>query len=177
MLYLEMRDWNVVRAKVVDENLLRARTQSTLKRICREVIPRLRMLEFDEIAMFVKCGPQEQGYLLWLAVCRRHRFIAEFAEEVLQERYLGLKSDISSEDFDAFFNAKSTLHPELDKIRPTTRSKLRQVLFRMLREAELLDPKNRIRPVMPSASFVKAISPDRRSELRWLPILKSVYQE
>ena len=141
-LYLELGDWNAVRDKVISNNLLQTRTLNTLKRVCREVISRLKTLSIEELDFLVEVNPQEQGYLLWLATCRQYRFIADFAIEVLRERYITLKTDVNHEDFDSFFNRKSEWHTELDVIQPTTRNKLRQVLFRILREAGLLASNN-----------------------------------
>ena len=87
-LYLDVGDWNSVRDKVIAENLLQTRTLNTLRRVCREVVSRLRTLTRGELECLVESSQQEQGYLLWLAVCRRYRFIADFAVEVLRERYM-----------------------------------------------------------------------------------------
>jgi hypothetical protein len=131
-LYIDLGDWNSVRDKVIAENLLQTRTLNTLKRVCLEVISRLRTLSPGELECLVEGSHQEQAYLLWLAVCRRYRFIADFAVEVLRERYITLKGDLTLDDFDSFFNRKSEWHLELDEITPSTRGKLRQVLFKML---------------------------------------------
>jgi hypothetical protein len=93
-------------------------------------ISRLRTLGPDELEFLVAASHQEQAYLLWLATCRQYRFIADFAVEVLRERYITLKNDLTHEDFDSFFNRKSEWHEELDRIAPATGSKLRQVLFK-----------------------------------------------
>ena len=94
VLYLDSKDWNAVRAEVIAENLLQTRTLSTLKRVCREVISRLKTLDAGELDLLVASNPREQGYLLWLAVCRRYGFIAEFAVEVMRERYITFKTDL-----------------------------------------------------------------------------------
>ena len=91
-LYLDLGDWSSVRDKVIAENLLQTRTLNTLKRVCREVVSRLRTLSSCELEFLIDGSHQEQAYLLWLAICRRYRFIADFAIEVLRERYLSLKS-------------------------------------------------------------------------------------
>lgn len=67
-LYLDLGDWDSIRDKVIAENMLQTRTLSTLKRVCREVISRLRTLSRDEIEFLVESSHQEQAYLLWLAV-------------------------------------------------------------------------------------------------------------
>lgn len=172
-LYLDLGDWDAVRAKVVSENLLQSRTLSALKRLCREVFPRLKTLSLGEIEFLVEGRYQEQAYLLWIAVCRRYRFIAEFAVEVLRERFITLKADLSPEDFDSFFNRKAEWHSELEEISQATRIRLRQVLFKMLREADLLTPNNIINAAMPTPGFLSLISKGDPREVLYFPIFES----
>lgn len=172
-LYREIGEWNAVRDKVISENLLQARTLNTSKRICREIISRLKNLSSSELDLLVKANPQEQGYLLWLAICRRYKFIKDFAIEVLRERYITLKIDLSYEDFDFFLHKKSEWHSELDAIQPSTRNKLRQVLFKMLREAGLLTANNTINAAMLSQRILEAIPHDKRQDILFFPAFES----
>lgn len=172
-LYLDLGDWNAVRDKVIAENLLQTRTLNTLKRVCCEVISRLRTLSPGELEFLVESSHQEQAYLLWLAVCRRYRFIADFAVEVLRERYITLKSDLTYEDFDSFFNRKSEWHLELDEITPATRGKLRQVLFKMLREADLLTTNNMIHAAMLSPRLLDLIHQGSHRDVLHFPAFES----
>lgn len=172
-LYLGLGDWNAVRDKVIAENLLQTRTLNTLKRVCREIISRLRTLSPGELEFLVEGSHQEQNYLLWLAVCRRYRYIAEFAVEVLRERYITLKHDLSFDDFDSFFNRKSEWHSELDELTPATRGKLRQVLFKILREVDFITDSNRIKPAMLSPGLVEMLAGRDRRELFYFPAFEA----
>ena len=174
-LYLDIQDWNAVREKVLADNLLQARTLNTLKRVCREVISRLKTLDARELDLLVATNPREQGYLLWLAVCRRYRFIAEFAVEVMRERYVSFKTDLTHVDFDTFFNGKSEWYVELDQLRTTTRKKLRQVLFKILHEADLLTANNTIKAAMLSPGLVEVISQDNRQDVFFFPAFESAF--
>ena len=169
-LYLESKDWIFVQQKVISDNLLQSRTLSTSKRNCREILSRLKTLNQDEIDLFIHCSHLEQGYILWIAICRRYRFIADFAIEVLRERYISLKTDLNYEDFDSFFNKKSDWHSELEKIRSVSRKKLRQVLFKIMREAELRLPDHTINGVIFSPSFFDVISSKHQQDLLFFPI-------
>lgn len=172
-LYFDLGDWDSVRNKVIEENLLQARTLNTLKRVCREVVSRLRMLSQGELEFLNTGDHQEQGYLLWIAVCRRYRFIADFAVEVLRERFISLKTDITHEDFDAFFNRKSEWHLELEEISPATRSKVRQVLFKILREADLLTTGNMINAAILSPRLLEIIYQGGHRDILCFPIVES----
>ena len=173
VLYLELKEWDSVRNKVFSENLLQSRTLNSLTRVSREIISRLKTLEAGELDLLISGSTQEQKYLLWLAVCRRYSFIADFAKEVIRERYISLKSDLHYEEFDYFFNKKSEWYPELEKITPTTRNKLRQVLFKILREAEILTIDHTINGSMLSKRLLDAISQERRKDVLIFPAFAS----
>ncbi len=175
-MFLQLADWNAVRERVIAENLLQTRTLTTSKRVSREIISRLKTLYSDELNLLIHGTAQEQGYLLWIAVCRCYQFIADFAVEIIRERYLGLKIDIHYEDFDSFFHKKSESYPELDKIRPATRNKLRQVLFKILREAELLTGDNTINSAMLTPRLLEAIPQANRRDILFFPMPESVLQ-
>lgn len=172
-LYHDLGDWNSVRGKVIAENLLQTRTLNTLKRICRETISRLRTLTPGELIFLTEGSYQEQAFLLWIAICRRYKFIADFAVEVVRERYITLKVDLSFDDFDSFFNRKSAWHPELDEIRPATRNKLRQILFKMLREADLLATNNMINTAMLSQRLIDLIFDGKHQDILYFPVFES----
>ena len=171
LIFLEINDWTAVQIKVLADNLLQARTINTSKRFCREIISRLKTLTRSEVELLVHGNIQEQSYLLWLAICRRYKFIADFAVEIIRERFINLKADLHNEDFNSFFDRKSEWHPEIDKLRPSTRNKLRQVLFKILREADLLSDNNIINAAILSPRFMEVIS--LRQDVLFFPTFDS----
>ncbi len=114
-LYLQMKNWNEIRYRVIAENLLQSRTLNTSKRIYREVSSRLKTSSLEELEFLVNGTFEEQGQSLWIAICRRYKFIGDFSIEVLRERCLSLKYMLTYDDFDAFFNRKAEWHDELEK--------------------------------------------------------------
>jgi hypothetical protein len=156
-LYLELSDWALVRARVLEAGLMQTRMQSSAKRIYREISSRLQTLTIEEIELLVNGSTQQRIHLLWLAVCCRYSFIHDFSVEILRERFLTLRHEIANEDFDAFFNAKAEWHHELDTITPGTRAKLRQNIFRILREAEYISSSNRIQATVLSPQVLELI--------------------
>lgn len=176
-LYLDLGEWDATREEIIRRNVLQARTLNTSKRICREIISRLKTLSLQELGFLVEANRQDQAYLLWLAVCRRYRFIADFAVEVIRERFITLKTDLHPIDFDAFFNRKSEWHAELDEIQPSTKSKLRQVLFKMLREVDLLTESHLINAATLSPDLIEAICRTDRREIMYFPLFESNLKE
>lgn len=167
--YLVLHDWTRVREEAFADNLLQARTQSTLRRILRELITRLQTLGLAELDWLTQAPPQEQAQLLWLAVCRCYTFVAEFAIDVLRERYLSLKHDLPLVEFDTFFNRKAQWHPELDAISPSTHNKLRQLLFRLLREAGLVTTGHTIQNVQLSPQLMHLLEQDKPEDALFFP--------
>lgn len=172
-LYMDIGDWEKVGKNALERNLLQTRTLATLKRVCREVLCRLKTLSDPELSLLVQGSHDEQSQLLWLAVCRRYVFIGQFASEVLRERFLTLQRELANEDFDAFFNRKSEWHPELERITPATRLKLRQVAFKMMREANLLTPHGTIIPAVLSPRLVEFIRENSPDEIIYFPNFES----
>ncbi|MEV4633552.1 DUF1819 family protein [Rhodococcus coprophilus] len=168
-IYLATRDWQVTRDRVVGDNLLQARTTSSLVRVSRETVQRLAALGDDEIELLVEGSPTEQHHLMWAAACRRYALIGDFAEEVLRERFLLMRPTLDADDFDRFVTGKSLWHPELDGLMPSTRQKLRQTLFRMLREAGLRTDAGGIVAAVISERVVEALDRRKPSDLRFFP--------
>ena len=75
-----------------------------------------RLADPEELEFLVDGSLREQGYLLWAATCRRYAFIRDFAREVLREHYLLMRRQLTTSDYDAFFNAKALWHVELDEL-------------------------------------------------------------
>lgn len=134
----------------------------------KEVILRLENLDERELDLLIRGDTQEQAYILWLAVCRCYRFIGEFAVEVLREKYLSMQPDLSQQDYEAFFNRKAEWHSELANLRTTSRKKLQQVFFRIMREAGLVSSENLINGAMLSPGFLAAVK--NRRDLLFFPV-------
>jgi hypothetical protein len=176
-LYEEMNNWDAVRTKVIDDNLLQMRTLNASKRIFREVASRLKHLTAEELALLRTGTHDEQGHLLWLAVCKRYRFIYDFAVEVVREKFIRFDFDLSYDAYDIYFSNKAEWHPEVEGVAESTRKKLRQVLFRMMREANLLSSDHRILPAMLTPREIEVIADDSPSYLLVFPISPTEVQE
>ena len=169
-LYLSQNDWSNVRKVIKAQNTLQYRTASTSKRRSGEIIARLKTLSETEVSCLVHENSKVQGYILWIAACRCYRFIADFATEVIRDRFTALKSDITYSDFDLFYDRTSLWHPELSDLSQSTRIKLRQILFKMMREAEIIDENNQLIHALSSPAMSRSFARD--SHL-FLPILNA----
>lgn len=167
-LYLDTRDWGIVRERLYSDNLLQARTSSSGFRLAREVAQRLAALTHDELELLSDASPSERGHLMWVAACRRYAFIGDFAEEVVRERFLLLTSDLGHKDFDSFVHGKTLWHPELAEVKDSTLQKLRSTVFRMLTEAGLLANGEIVHAAL-SERVREALAARTPSDVRFLP--------
>jgi len=172
-LFVELGHWDRVREVAVAQNLLQMRTTKSSVRLCQEICSRLKTLSDKELALLLEGSVQDRGYLLWLAMCRRYPFIRDFAVEVIREKLLSLDTKLDYSDFETFFNKKAEWHPELDALKGVTRAKGRVVLFKMLREADILSEGNTIIPAMLSRSLLNEIRFRGQGELCFFPVLES----
>lgn len=174
--YMAIRDWRAARDEVRQENLLQVRTAAAATRISKEVMARLELLDDAELEALQDGGLREQAYLLWVAACRRYTFIREFATEVVREHHLSWRRELSFGDYDNFYNSKALWHPELDELAPSTQQKLRQNLFRMLREADLISEQHVIQAALLSPHVVELLARRGMKDLMVFPVSDSEIQ-
>lgn len=162
-------DWDSTLVVAQESGAFPVRKASSARRSIREIVNRLKRLSPDELALFLEGNRSEQAALLWLAACRAYRFIGEFAVEVLSDRFLSLRTDLTYDDFDTFLSAKEEWSPKLAALSASTRAKLRAVLFRLMREAEVLSQDNRILGAMLSPRLLAVVQAGNPDELRYFP--------
>jgi len=161
--------WEETAIRAREAGAFPVRKASSAKRTIREITHRLRCLDAEELRLLLAGDRDDQLALLWLATCRAYRFIAEFAEEVVVDRYQSFRTDLTYDDFDAFFAGKSEWSDKLAGISRTTRDKLRAVLFRLAREAGIIGRDDRIRGAMLSGRLIALIEHKGAGELRFFP--------
>lgn len=169
-IYLELRDWSEVRKRVMEKNLLQSRSLNSAKRIFREISSRLKKLTDEQMKILGDGSRQEQNFILWLSICKRYKFIHDFTVEVVREKFFRLDMELSYDDYDAFFNAKAEWNEDMDRLADETKSKLRQLVFKMMREADLLSRKHTIMPPILTPRVVKAIINDSPSYFAVFPL-------
>lgn len=163
------RDWALTMIDAQERGAFPVRKASSARRSIREIVNRLKQLSSDELALLVEGERSEQAALLWLAACRAYRFIAEFAVEVLGDRFLSLRTSLTYDDFDAFLSAKEEWSPKLTSLSLSTRAKIRAVLFRLMREAEILSSDNGILGAMLSQRVLALIQVGNVDDLKYFP--------
>jgi len=161
--------WDEVRRAVPAGIFVARGGASSVKRMRNEVVGRLTKLTDPEIAHLAEAGMTDARALMWIAACRKYRILAEFAHEVLDERFRTFQSEIRVTDFDAHLDAKGVHAEEIARLSPSTRARLRSGAFRMLREAELIDAENRVSAPRLSGALRDLLASDPGSGLDLIP--------
>jgi len=169
-LHVAGEDWKVTLSRALEEGATSLPKAASNRRTLREIVNRLMTLTEDEVRFLVEdAGRQEQQHLLWVATCRAYRFVREFAVEVICDRYIAYQLDLPLESFDIFFDAKADWNEGLASISESTRNKLRQILFRMMREAGVISDGNRIQSTYLSAQLRQVIEATNPADLVVFP--------
>jgi hypothetical protein len=169
-LYNKLHDWQKTREQVLSDNILQSRTASSAKRRVLEIFSRLQLLTENQRQLLISGSRQEQQYLLWIAVCKRYYFIREFMAEVVREKFLRMDLHLQPQDYEIFFENKAEWHEELDRLQNSTRTRLRQTLFQIMREAEIISPDNMIIPGLLTEQLTTVLAADNPSWLTALPV-------
>lgn len=156
--YLRTKNWKIASENVQNENLFQYRTMVATKRTLQELKSRFSYLNDDAIQLMVSGFSNETQQILWFAICQKHKFIFDFVKEVIKEKYFMSQFQLENYDFDAFYNRKMLEYPSLEKITDGSRYKLKQVLFKMLREVGMLNNQNFIQAVIPTQRVLQIIN-------------------
>jgi hypothetical protein len=159
-VYQSCHNWDVTKSIINENNILQSRTNRRNIRVAREIIHRLSHLTEEQLDVLTEGSLKEQRLILWFAVCNYYAIIREFAIEVLHEKFLALDMHISEKDYQAFILRKMDWHPELEEITESTQKKIRTVLFRMMREANLIDDEGNIQRILSSSRLSNALKSD-----------------
>lgn len=161
-VYLQCGSWEKARDKVLTDNILKARTASSAKRLFREISLRLKNLSHESLEFLVAVGPDSQKQLLWYSICKTYPFISDFNEEVIQKKISSLDYTLSEDDYDRFFNRKAQWHPELENASISTAKKIKQVIFRILRETGFLTEAGDLVSQIQNSKVLDLIEKDER---------------
>ena len=112
---------------------------ATGKRRFREFNNRLADLTKKETELLADGDFIVQKQIGFLAICKAYGFIRDFTIEVLADKMLVYDYEVTEGDYISFFRRKAELHSEMDELTETTQKKIKQVTFKILEEAGIID--------------------------------------
>lgn len=160
--YLEYKDWDKVKDLVIEENIMQKQSVSSRKRVFTEIKRRIESLTSSQLEFVNEANSSDIRNLIFLSILKTYRFIFEFMAEVISKKVLMFDYKILNSDYETFFESKKYAVEQLENITEATQYKLKQVLFRILEEAMVIDntkSKNILKPHL-SGEVVELIVKD-----------------
>ena len=160
--YLEYKDWNKVKEIVIEENIMQKQSVSSRKRVFTEIKRRIETLSNEQLEYVNESSSSDIRNFIFLTILKTYRFIFEFMTEVISKKVLMFDYKILNSDYETFFESKRYAVEQLESITEATQYKLKQVLFRILEVAMIIDntkSKNILKPHL-SGEVIKLIIKD-----------------
>lgn len=123
----------------LDETVVQVKSEVTRRKIVLNLNRRFKTLDdphFFEI--FQRSDSRERSLLLFYISLKCYSIIADFMLETVLPKWNNLDYELTIEDFQNFLFLKSDTHLEIDKLKESSRTKMAQVVMRMLREVGIL---------------------------------------
>ena len=147
--YLVYRDWDRVRDIVIEENIMQKQSVSSRKRVFTELKRRIETLTPEQLSYVEEASSSDIRNLVFLSILKTYKFIFEFMTDIISRKVLMFDYKILNSDYESFFESKKNSIEALENITENTTYKLKQVLFRILEEAMIIDNtknKNIVKP-------------------------------
>lgn len=132
---IQNADSFLVGDEVIPFNVIPVNSESSQKRLYREVSKRLKSLNNPMFIDLYQTGNREDKLLiLFYAACKMYQVIADFMLDTVLSKWYNMDKEVSAFDFQSFLYKQMDSHPELESLAPNTLKKLSQVVMRMLSE-------------------------------------------
>jgi hypothetical protein len=141
--------------------------EKTGQRKYAELKLRLSALSNEELTLLSQADSVTQKQIAYLAFCRVYAYFRDFIQEVVVDKTSLYDFQITDRDYNAFFNKKCVDHNELDTLTDSSKYKIKQVLFKVMEQAGIIDSvktKNIIVPIL-SAQLERMIKHSNPKEL------------
>lgn len=166
--FLETEDWVATKRLVLDRNSLQSRSTASAIRMEREFRQRLQPLTREQITLLAQATAEDRAAMAWLAMLKYSALPFEFVSEGLRDKLGAHDAVLRPSDYEQFMELKAAAHPELAKLAPSSRTKVRRVMLLMLAEAGLLVPGSGLGTIQRPALSPDALRAIRADDPRWL---------
>ena len=114
------------------------RSKSTVNRESAEIVLRLNSLPKPLLERFATADHDDAKIILLYGIIKTYPIIKEFCLEVLYEKMLIMDTVLQEYEINAFLRKKEEEHEIFDVKSDATKKKLRQVMLKMLADADIL---------------------------------------
>ena len=136
-LYFECSSWDEAIDSLLSSSVLKKST-STVRRESREISLRLKNLSDPLLKKFIAVNPDDVKIILLYAIIKTYPVIKAFCLEVLYEKMLIMDNTLQEYEINAFFRKQEEANEALDKKADATKKKLKQVMIKILADADIL---------------------------------------
>ena len=165
-IFLASDSWDTAKERILSTNALQCQSAGSAARQERELRPRLQLLTPTQLTLLATAPAEDRAAMAWLAVCKHSLFVFDFAAMVLREKLAAHDPVLRLSDYESFADQQTVSHPEMGGLTPSSKAKIRQVLFHMLGAAGLLSKGQGIgrihRPVLSPAAGQAILSDNPR---------------
>lgn len=132
-------DWDKTKEDTYTENLLQKDKTATIKKMFNLIKKRLSNLTQTQLTLLCQASLPDSKVLILLAIAKTNNIIFDFITEVIRNKYFTYDYQLTHADYNVFTREKEVEHPEINAISESTYKKIRQVLFKILEQTELID--------------------------------------
>jgi len=115
------------------------RSKSTVKRESSEIVLRLKALPESLLERFSSADHDEAKIILLYAIQKSYSIIKDFCLDVLHEKVLIMDNVLQEYEINAFFRKQEEEHEVFDEKSDATKKKLKQVMIKILADADILN--------------------------------------
>lgn len=162
----DLSDLNIVKESGVVFGSVKSRTTD---REFREIRKRLEKLTNQQKGILIHGDLNSQKQIAFLAACKHYAFIRDFSIDVVRDKVLVFDYQLHESDYNSFINNKILIHPELEEFSESTKKKAKQVMYRILEQAGIINNavEKTILPQILQQDVITAIAKD---DPAWLKI-------
>lgn len=130
---------NSVDVETVPPHVIGNYREKTNQRKFNEVALRLYKLDPLERKLLIESNSSLAKQVALVACIRTYAFLKDFMHDVITVKASLYDFTITERDYNSFVSRTSLEHPEVDALSPNTRKKVKQVLLRILADAQFID--------------------------------------
>jgi len=124
---------------IIVQNILQKRSPAAAKRQARLIRNRLELMTPDLWQMVYQGASDVAVQAILAAAIKHSRLLGDFMDKIIREHWRTFTPNISTKDWKTLLETCAQIEPAILDWSPTTLSKLRQVVFRILAEAKYID--------------------------------------
>ena len=138
---LRVNEMILFATKYINEGLLEFKSDkgTTNKRMVSEFKKRIDNLTVNQQELLLNSNFSNQKQLAFLSACKTYSLLRDFVIEVVREKFLIMDYNLTETDYISFIRRKEINHDELANLTVQTQAKVKQVIFKILEQAGIID--------------------------------------